>query len=293
MGLSNPRSTYGIHSASPYNRSTGLFYGTMKVLDSSSLSLTAEQNDLTGGSNKYPWASEDGAISAEMSLKVGQMEDFMFELFLGKAPTAQSAETSGNVSTLTNKNGTSVVAATGIASVSAITTTGPANLKFGKYVVKAMSATTVKVYHSTDIDHARGTDVEYADDQLSVTASALTITTGADTNIAALGVKLVGGAGTIGMTTGDTATFEVRPINTKSMGVRIGAAADVFPEFGCIIMAQQRSTGEMFEVDAFRCKASGMPIGFEAFAWNKPEVKAKLLYDSVKNGVFDVRHVTP
>lgn len=293
MGLSTPRSTYGIHSVSPYSRTDGLFYGIMKVLDSSSLSLSAEQNDLTGGSNKYPWASEDGAVSAEMSLKVGQMEDFMFELFLGKAPTATTAETSGNVSTLTNKKGTSVVAATGIASVSAIASTGPANLKFGRYVVKVITSTTVKVYASTDADFARGTDAEYADDALSVTASALTITTGADTDIAALGVKLVGGAGTIGMTVGDTATFEVRPINAKTSVVRIGAAADVFPEFGCVIMAQSRSNGEMFEVDAFRCKASGMPIGFETFAWNKPEVKAKLLYDSVKNGVFDIRHVTP
>lgn len=292
MGLTNPRAFYGVHSVTPYSRTTGLPYGILKVLDSSSIALSGEQNELRGGSNRYPFASEDGAITSEMNLKMGEFPNFAVELFLGKAPTtSSSAETSGNVSTLTNKYGTSVVASTGLASVS-VKSAKKANLKFGKYVVKAVSSTTVKVYASTDIDFGRGDDSAFADDNLSVTSAALSITTGTGTDIDDLGLTLTGGAGTIGFTTGDTATFEVRPVNTGGYSTaRIGAAADVFPEFGAIIMAQARSNGELFEIDAFKVKGSGLPLGFESFSWNKPEVKAKLLYDSAKDGVFDIRHV--
>lgn len=291
MALSDPRAIYGIHSVSPYSRTTGLPYGILKVLDGSSLSLEGEIIDLMGGSSKYAWASEEGAISSDISLKVNQYEDFMFELFLGKAPTANAAETAGNVATAVNKNGTSVIqAVTGIASVIVIPSTGAANLKFGKYVIKVISATTVKVYLLSDVDIARGTNASYADDQLSVTSAALTITSATSTDIADLGIRLSGGSGTIGMTTGDTATFEVRPINTKSMTVSIGSSADsTFPEFGMIMLAQRRGNQEMFELDALRCKAAGMPFPFERNAWSKTELKVKALYDSVQDAVFKIR----
>lgn len=291
MSRTAARHVFGIHSFSPYSRVDGMPYGLVNVLDSGSLSLTGELIELFGGSNKYSWAAEDGQVTAEMSLKFGEMPNFFFELFLGKAPTATTAETSGNVTTLTNKNGTSVVnATTGIASV-AVLTASKANLKFGKYVVKALSSTTFKVYVSTDIDLNRGTDVAVDDDSNSVTSAAQTVTSGADTDIASLGLKFVGGSGSIALTTGDTATFEVRPVNARAMTVQIGAAADVRPEFGAILMAQKRGSDALFEVDAYKCKADGMPIGFESFAWAKPEVKAKLSYDSAKDAVFGVRAV--
>lgn len=291
MSLPTPRGIFGVHSVTPYSRTDGVPYGFIKVLDSSSISIQADQVDLNGGSNKYPWASEDGAVTSEMSLKVGQMEDFMIELFLGKAPTVTTAETAGNVSTAVNKKGSSVIqATTGIEEIVVIPSTGPANLKFGKYVAKAVSSTTVDIYCSSDIDLTRGTDQDLG--TTGKVASAVAVTSGADTDLAAIGLRVTGGSGTIGMTVGDTATFEVRPINAKASVVVVGGAADVFPEFGAIIYAQKRATDEIFEIDAYRCKAGGMPIGFESFNWAKPEVKAKLIYDSARNGVFEMRHVS-
>ena len=289
MGLSNPRAVYGVHSVAPYSRSTGEFYGIMKVLDGSSISLSAEQVDLYGGSNKYPWASEDGNVSAEMSLKVSQLEDFMFELFLGKAPTATTSETSGNVTTAANKYGSSIIAATGLASVSVLSAS-KANLKFGRYVLKATGSTDLAVYVSTDIDFGRGTSESYDSDLLLV-ATVTGVSTGANSDIASLGLRLTGGASATAFVSGDTATFEVRPVNSKTSVVNIGAAADVFPEFGAVLMAQKRSSDELFEIDAYRCKGAGMPINFETKAWNKPEIKAKLLYDSSKDGLFYMRSV--
>lgn len=261
-----------------------------RVIGSSSLSLTGELIKLTGGSFKYPWGIEEGLIAAELSLKFKEYADWMFELFLGKAPTTVTTpDTDGTVSTITNKNGSSVASATtGIASVAAISSTGPADLKFGKYVVKGTGTATVSIYVSTNIDFARGTDESYDDDLLLV-QSGVTITTGGTTDIASLGLRFTGGSGTIGFTTGDTATFEVQPPFTRSMSVRIGSVSDVFPEFGALFYAKKKGNLEIFEVDAFRVKAAGLPLGFNENAWSEADIKGECFYDSSKDGVMDIR----
>jgi hypothetical protein len=294
MSLSSPRSFFGVHSFTPYSRTDGTFLGTVKVLKGSSLSLSGELTELKGGSSKYPWAVEEGGISAELSLKFSQFEDFLFELFLGKAPDVITTEATGNASTLTNKKGLSVMSATtGIASVG-VKTGSESDLKFGKYVVKAVSDTTVDVYFSSDADLARGTNGTYQDDQLKVTASALTITASTPVTIPNFGLELTGGSGTIALVTGDTATFEVRPVNGGGMSVVIGAQSDQsFPEFGSIVMGQKRGNQELIELDCYRCKAAGMPLNFEQGAFAEAEVKVKVLYDSDKDGVFAVRFVKP
>lgn len=291
MSLSDPRLVFGIHSVALYNRTTALPYGILRVLGGSSLSLQGELVKLTGGASKYPWGVEEGLITAELSMQIREYPDFLFELWLGKAPTAVGADTAGTVSAITDKNGTSVVASTGIASVTVIPTTGAANLKFGKYVVKATSATAVSLYTYSDIDFARGTDETFDDDNLLV-ESGLTISTGANTDVASLGLRITGGAGTIGMTTGDTATFEVLPPSTKSSSVTIGATSDTFPEFGALVLAKKRSNLEMTEFDLFRCKAVGLPFGLQQNAWSEGEVKAEVFQDSAQNGIFKFRHIT-
>jgi hypothetical protein len=292
MALSDPRILYGVHSFSPYSRTTGEYYGTCKVLKGSSLSLQGELVKLTGGSQKYPFAIEEGLITSELSLKVAQYEDFLIELFLGQAPTASSTDTSGTVSTITNKYGSTCVASTGIASVS-VKAAEKTDLKFTKFLVKVVSATTVDVYAGSDIDFNRGTDKEYVNDLLKITASPLTITQATAVEIPDFGLELTGGAGVIAMTAGHTATFEVKPLSTKSMEVTIGSASSTFPEFGALVVGKQRSNGEMVELDLFRCKAAGLPIGFEANAYSEAEIKAEVFYDSAKNGIFKMRHITP
>jgi len=292
MALSNPRSFFGVHSVSPYSRATGEFYGILKVIGSSSLSLSGETVPLTGGSSKYPWHVEDGAISSELSLTFREYPDFVFELFLGKAPTTVAAETTGNVSSMTAVTGTSLTnATTGIASIAAESGL-TAELKFGRYVIKAASATTVDVYVSSDVDFNRGTDEAYESDLLKITASPLTVTdTGGTTSITNFGLEITGGSGTVALTTGDTVTFQVRPINAGGRTVRVGGSADTFPEFGAVVMAKQRGNGELMELDLFRCKAVGAPIGFDENAWSEASVTAAVYYDSAKNGIFDMRFI--
>lgn len=292
MALNDPRIVFGIHSFTAFNRSTFMPYGPLAlVLGGSTYSLGGELVGLNGGSAKYEWAVEDGIITAELSLKMKEYPKWVFELFLGKALTENAAETSGSVTALTDRFGGSVVdATTGIASVSLLAGS-TAELKFGYYTVQAASATTVHVYGMTNVDFAAGTDLTYQDDTLKITASALTIATGADVTVPSLGVKFTGGSGAIAMTTGHTATFKIRPANTLSADVTVGATNDIYPEFGALMIAQRRGGGQMFEIEAFRCKGLGSGFGFEEKAFSETEVTAKSYFDSARGGVFAYRDV--
>jgi hypothetical protein len=293
MALPNPRSVFGVHAYTPYSRSTGEFYGTLRVIGSSSLALSGELVKLNGGSNRYPWDIQDGLITAELSLTIREYPDFVFELFLGKAPTTTNSGTSGAVSTLTNVKGTSLLqASTGIATVAA-KSGETADLKFGKYIVKVVTSTTVDVYASTDIDFQRGVDKDFVNGTLKITASALTITTATAVEIPDFGLELTGGSGTIGMTVGDTAEFYVEPIFDSKTSVVVGATSDVFPEHGAIIIAQAKGDGQMMDVEAYRVKALGLPLGFDEKAFSETEVTAECFYDSAKNAVLRIRHVDP
>ncbi len=290
--VTQPRNLFGIHSILFYRRSDRTPYGPpLKVLASGGVDLPADFEDLTGGSEKFVLASEPKTITPEMKVTTKDYADYLYQLFMGATVTKNAAETSGNVSTLANYKGTSLVAATGIASVSALAGS-EANLKFGRYVVKAISATTVNILASSDIDFRRGTDVAYENDDLELLAADVTITTGADSNIASLGIKLTGGAGTIAMVAGDTAQFEVRPINAGSSIIDIGDVGTEFPEFGAIIYAQKRGSGEMFEIECYRCIGAGLPMNFEEKVFAQAELTIKVLKDFTLDRVMRIRAIT-
>lgn len=294
MALSAPRALFGIHSATPFSRTTGLPYGILKLIGGSTLSLVGETIDLFGGSSKFAWHSENGKQSSEMNWKVKSYEDFLIELFLGTAPTANAAETGGAIATaLTNFYGATVLqASTGIASVSVLAAS-EANLKNGRYVLKALSATTVGVYAMSDYDFDRGTDITFIDDNLKCISAAQTITSGGNTDIASLGLRIAGGSGTIGMTTGHTAYFDVRAINTKSSVVTVGNTSASYPEFGALCVAQKRGNGELCELEVFRVKqAGGLTFDFTEEKFSETDLKMKCLYDSAKDGVFTYRHIS-
>lgn len=291
MSRTAPRALFGVHGVTLYRRSNGLPYGELRVLKGSSLSMQAELVGLKGGSNKYDWAVEEGAIEAELTLNVGQIEDFMMELFLGKAPTALTAEATGNVSTLTNVKGTSVMNGTNGISVVGATAADEADLKFGKYAIIATATQTFDLYLLSSIDIHRGTDVDFTTDAMKI-ETGLSVASASAVS-AATGLTFTK-VGTPAFTVGDTATFAVRPINSGGSTVRVGGQADQsFPEFGALVYAQKRGNQEITELDIFRCKGAGMPLPFEMGAFAGFELKIKCMYDDALDGLFDWRHVKP
>lgn len=293
MALSDPKTIYGIHSLTLYNRSTFEPYGILKVLGSVNFSFAGDFTDLYGGSNRFPWDSEGGVLSVEITGTIKEVPNFAFEKFLSGTVTETSAEASGNITALANKSGTSVLnATTGIASVT-LKTAAEAELKSGLYVLKAASATTVDLYCMSDYDFTKGTDEAYETDLLKVNPSAITIVdTGATVDVDNFGLTLTSGSGTVAMTTGDTAYFYVRKVNTGSDVISLGEANLVFPEFGAMIASQQKGNGDTFEVQMYKCKAIGLPLGFNEQSWLESDVNIRGLYDSTEGKVAQIRRIT-
>lgn len=289
MSLSDPRIIYGIHSICPYSRTDGMPYGILKVLGGGSLNLTAESEDLFGGSNKFAWASEAKTISSEFSVTVKSMPDFLFELFLGAEVTKTAASATGTVSALTAKQG-ALVGTTGIASV-ALVSGKASDLKSGIYLVKAASATTVDVYALSDIDFSRGTDLTFVDDSLKITTAPLTVVTGEAVEIPSLGVELVGGAGVIAMVAGDTAVFTVAAPHGGMSEIAIGKSSTTFPEHGQVVLSQKRATGDLFEIEIYKAVGQGFPIALEETVFAVPELTAKVLYDATKDKLATIRAI--
>lgn len=293
MALADPRIVYGVHSITPRSRTTGLPYGILKVIGSANLSLSSDIEQLHAGSNKYAWAAESKIVSSEITAKVKAYPGFLFELFLGATVTDTGADTAGTCSALTNVKGTSLKSATTGISAIAVKAAQKANLKFGKYLLKVLTTSTVGLFMLSDIDIKRGTDGVYTDDTLLITLTIATITTGGTIAMDAFGLELTGGSSAISMTVDDTASFEVLPPSTKSSNIVVGASTDTFPAFAALLLAQKRSTGEMFEIDAHNCVGGGLPINLEENAFSQPELKMTCLYDSSLDRVFTIRTIFP
>lgn len=291
--VTQPRNLFGIHSILFYRRSDRTPYGPpLKVLASGGVDLPADFEDLTGGSEKFVLASEPKTITPEMKVTTKDYADYLYQLFMGATVTKNAAEASGNVGTITNYKGTSVQhATTGITTVAVIPSTGAANLKFGKIVVVATGASTVNILYSSDIDFRRGTDIQYQNDELEVLAADVTIATG-NNDVASLGLRFTGGAGPIAFTVGDTAEFDVRPPNAGSSVIDIGDVGTEFPEFGAIIYAQKRGSGEMFEIECYRCIGAGLPMNFEEKVFAQAELTIKVLKDFTLDRVMRIRAIT-
>lgn len=292
MGLGQPRILYGVHSISPYARSNGMPYGILKVIGSANIALTADLEQLYAGSNKYSWAAESKTVATDLTAKVKALPGFLFSLLLGASVTDAGADTAGTVSVPANFFGTSLISAVGIATI-AVKPSMKANLKFGKYMLKVLTATTVGVYLLSDIDSTRGTDVTYLDDTLRLDLATVTIVAVTGTDIDSLGLTLTGGAGPIAMTVGDTASFEVLPPSTNSSQIVVGGSTDMFPNFGALMLSQKRATGEMFEITAHNAIGGGLPLSMEEQAFSQPELKMSCLYDATLDRVLTIRHITP
>lgn len=286
-----PKTVFGTHDLSLYDRTSGEFYGHIRVVGSLNLALEGDFVDLFGGCNKFAWDSEPGTIDGSLSGTVKELTNFSFEKFLGSEVTENTAEASGNVGTIANKKGTSAVnATTGIASVGALSGS-ETDLKDSYYLVKVVSATTVDVYAASSYDFVTGTKLTYQNDLLKITATPLTVPdTGGTVTIPNTGVEITGGSGSVAMTVDDTAVFTTRKINSGSDIIRVGAN-QTFPEFGAFITSCRKANGDTFRGQLFRCKGIGLPIGLTESAWLESDINIKVLYDSDEEAVAEIVRV--
>lgn len=282
------RSVYGIQNATAIHRGTGLPYGIMQVIGGSNYSLTGELVSLNGGSYKFPVQVEESSIAGNVELTVREYPDWITEVFLGGRATVNAAEANAAVAqTLTNVKGTSAFSAgAGVASVG-IKSGSETDVKYGRYVLEVTGANTVKVYGVTNVDFGRGTELDFLTNALDISGD-LTVPDGAAVEVPGLGIELTGGT-SVAMTVGDTAEFELRPQNSGSTVIKVGANTDIFPEIRLMTMAAKQGTGALFELDIFRVKGVGLPINMTEKAFSEASITAQSYYDSVKNGVFQIK----
>lgn len=273
MGKSQPTSIFGIHSISPYNKTTGAFLDEIVVLGGSEFTLAGETIKLEGGSSKYPFKVADGRINAELNLTCREYSPSFYELLMGKSLT-ETVISGGSVSLLEDVNGTSITGVDGI-TISVGTT---ADLRSTPMIFIATGADSGTLHAGTDVD-----GLKFLDDTLKV--ADIDMSGGA---VEALGITFTPSA-TIALVVGDTAKFSTTSEDsTVKKSAIFGGLSDVYPEFGAIVAAQKQGTNEIVYLDIFSLKAIGMPINMQETAFSEFSVTMTASYDSAKGGVFEL-----
>jgi hypothetical protein len=210
-------------------------------------------NSDVGGCLKRPAASEEGAVTSEVTMEFNSIPHFLYEVLTGVKTTIGSADATGNIGTLFNTEGTSVFdASTGVASVSLIS--GSEYLaNFSTLTIVAVTATTVDVY---------------ADSRPDPIASSLSITTSGDADIADYGVRLTGGSGTIGMTIQDIAQVAIRPKNTEQ-NLFVQDDTKASPEVFVEVTGYTNGSNEQQSLVLRRAKSSGVGFNQNAKEFSK------------------------
>lgn len=227
-----PVTNFGIHQITFRDLVDPSIMGTGKILDNATPELTQELVKLTGGSSAFSWAAAPGLADGTISVVLKQYDKNILKFINSNLSDETnivenaSGDAAGFTSAIANGKGVSVVdATTGIASI-AVDSSTVANLAYGDYAVKAVSATTVDLYLNTDISGK----ATYVDDNLKITSTPITIP-GTGGTVVSNGVEFTGGSGTVALVTGDVATFSVRPINTYNLTNFIGKIGSAPKEF--------------------------------------------------------------
>lgn len=285
MAERNPMTMFGAHDVRFYSRTTGESLAHLRVLGDVNSEFTAEVEKLMGGSSYFPWDTAIKSFGSSLKITAREYDGDIMSLLLGGTLTEYASDSDGDIIDEANVKGTSVYGvATGILTVIPIPTTGPANLKEGWYLIKAASASTVNVYAYSNVDFTRGTDDTFEDEDGKITASPITITTSSNTDITDHGIRLTGGGGTIGMTTGDTARFYVQKIHGGAFEVKIGQSAMSFSDVGCVISMMEKDNITAF-LHLYKVKVAGMAIGFPEKGFSTYDITVEPSYDSTLDAV--------
>lgn len=289
---------FGIHSATLLDRDNGfipLNGGFLEILGDQQFNFAVENVPLNGGSAMFPFAAENGAATSEIAMTVKQYSEAMWDKFAGAILTSTASSATGTVGSLRNTKGTSASdATTGIAGIAALSGS-EANLKAGTYFVEVTGAATVTIKCSTNIDFNEGTDVDFETQDLEVVASDVTVPgSGATVNSSALGLQITGGSGTVAMTAGDVAVFEVAPAHGGIQDYSVGSG-DLPQYVGIEFWAQKQSDDTKWRIRFPKVKLNGLPINLTEKGWSEAELTGTPVIDvdpvTGEEGLYNIRQI--
>lgn len=280
--------SFGAKALIFYNRTTFKPLGIFRVISTVEFAREIEKLPLTGGHRNGPWAIEAGEPTMTLTATLKEFPDFAFtELDNATSAITTGEDVTGLVGTITNKNGTSVVnATTGIASVALISGSG-ALLPLGKIVVVATAAKVVDIYLLGDT--ASG-PIPVTSELTKIAASVSIADTGATVDVAAYGIRITSGSGTVSMTVGDTAYFNTRPANSKATVISMADASDV-KTVGCVLVYPKNSEKQQRIVDFPKVAVGGTPFAANTREYAEFEMSAMPLYDEGAANLFTMTEI--
>ena len=278
------KTVLGVHDVVIRDYSTQENPLMLKVVDGVKLDLAEKVVMAKGGEARDAYAAAIVDSNGKITVTVKELSNALLSNLFHNTATEGGADSAPVISALSNVVGTSCYnTTTGIQAVAADTGTP----KEGVYRVVAVSGTTVNVYASTDID-----GVTLSDETTGlVNATPLTITSGAYTDVSAIGVKLEGGSGTIGLTIGDSFSFSVVRANVGTIDVNIGlennkSYKEVFLVFG------ENTERDFAYMRFYKCVVSRSAINIAVKDYHSFELEITPIKDPLNSGYIGIFHRT-
>ena len=277
MTIEKVRDFFGIRYLIPYDIDTKLPIVVLRAVGEISFENEIESVDLVGGHADAPYDTEFGQPSPVMSGTVREYPAELFQIMETFTITENAAEASGAIGTPTNHQGTSIFKNPGITNITA-NPSQLANLKFGMYVLKATAATTLSLYIAGLVDDF--------DDIEALVESSISTTTTASVAINTQGIVLTV-TGVPNYTVGDTCAFEVRPVNTGSTQVLVGAGTAP-SNFGVRCVFPRKTDGVLHYIDVFNVSGRGMPWKGVSREWSEFAINWKPLARASDGAVYQM-----
>ena len=281
MSIEKVRDFFGIKYLILYNLTTKLPLVVLRAIGEISFDNAQEAVMLGGGHTEAPYDVEYGQPDPTMTGTVREYPAELFQILETSTVTENAAESGGALDTSpTNAEGTSIIGSiNGIATI-AITTA--ADLIFGRYTLIATGAQTLDLYIA-------GLEDSLEDISGKVNSSAISTTTAGTVAIAGKGISLTV-VGTPAYEVGDTAYVDIRPINTGSTKVVVGAGT-VPSNFGVRCVFPRKSDGVLHYIDVFNVSGRGMPWKGVSREFSEFEINLKPLARSSDGAVYEMVRV--
>ena len=282
------RTFFSVGGAVCYNRTTKLPLGKIDIVSGSSLELTGELVSLKGGPNPYSWNVAKGYVEPKITLNCKEKPTFLYDLVLG-VKSEKSKNSDGMISDIMNVVGSSLQ---GDDTITGVTVLEKDNLKFGRYVVVAVSATTFDVYLSTNIDQRRGMALTFNDaNLLKLNSTPYELADGKNVDITELGITLEVAASvdTTDVAAGNSFEFFVVPPTEEFNKTRVSNRIQDI-SFGMYLYSESVDSGRSLIIDVFRCKALGITHALAEKAWDETELNIMPYVDGDGNlcDIYDI-----
>lgn len=298
--LKQPTGYYGLYSIMLLDYTTHEPLRLFKKVAELTIPFEADAEDYIGGGDKLAEESEIKTYKPDMTLQLKQFDREMYAYLSSAVVTIGAAEPSGYCSAqatppiAVSSVGTSNTISSTVTGIATIAVSNVNDLKTGKYIIKAVSATTIYFMPTSDFEFGgaftSGTKVSFATNALGTdilnrplmvtgnTPYTFSVSNGAQTVLTGFGLTITGGSA-VAMTPGDTAEIEVRAANIENDQIILGQAAAMIPKrYAMLATMDSKTTGEVIYVFAPKVMPLGFNVPLKQKAWADAAPKLKMLH---------------